>query len=107
MTSDTTGSILTLGGWVPGKVEELLEELCQERKALKYERLVTLMERAGCRVRTTKEGCRITHPEVTGVIVQVPRPHNPGGRKDVKEPYVKKCIELLEKVLEGREVEDE
>ncbi|MGC8917686.1 MAG: hypothetical protein ACP5NF_11990 [Thermoanaerobaculum sp.] len=92
------------GGEVGEPVADALEELRKKQKSLTYRELQNILKRAGCRVRETKEGCRVSHAQALGFIVFVPRPHHPGGRKDVKQPYVKKCIELLEIVLEQGEV---
>jgi hypothetical protein len=60
------------------------------------------MEKAGCTVKTTKEGCLIHHSAVPGRLVPVAKPLGKGRRAVVKEPYVKQRINLLEAIGEER-----
>jgi hypothetical protein len=84
-------------------LRRVLAELRQRRRSLPYRELLRLMRSVGCEVTKTQEGCRITHPAVRGFVATVARPHGPGARRDVREPYVKNCIRLLEQVVEAKE----
>lgn len=82
-------------------IEATISELRRRRNGLGYGDLVKLMERAGCIVKPTQEGCLVRHPEVRGYMATVARPHGRAAGNKVKEPYVKNCIRLLEDVQEG------
>jgi hypothetical protein len=83
-------------------LDSIIQALEASRKASSFAQLVSWMEKAGCTVKMTKEGCLFYHPAVTGRLVPVPKPHGKGRRAVVKEPYVKQCIKLLEAIGEER-----
>lgn len=88
-------------------VRNVLILLRQRKRSLPYSELQQLMKQADCRLTTTAEGCRITHPSVRGFVAMVAQPHGRGAGKDVREAYVKNCIRLLERALEAEEEPDE
>ena len=77
-------------------VAEVIKDLTRRQRSLPYDELLTLMQRAGCGVKETKEGCRITHPQVRGFVAMVARPHGSRSGNRVKSPYVRNCIKLLD-----------
>ncbi len=82
-------------------VDEIIEELRRAKKKTTFERLVTVMESMGCRVRPNKDGCVISHSLVREYRVTVARPHGKSGGKYVKAPYIGYCVRLLGLVKDG------
>ena len=77
-------------------IAQVIDELTRRQRSVPYDELLTLMQRAGCSVTKTKEGCRITHPQVRGFVATVAKPHGGKSGNSVKSPYVRNCVKLLE-----------
>ncbi len=81
-------------------IAQVIDELTRKQRSLPYDELLALMQRSGCGVKTTKEGCRITHPQVRGFVAMVAKPHGSSSGNSVRAPYVRNCIKLLESARE-------
>lgn len=84
-------------------IDEIIEELQGAKKKTTFKRLVTVMESAGCRARSNKDGCVISHSLVRKYRVTVARPHGKSGGKYVKAPYIGYCVRLLGLVKDAEE----
>ena len=84
-----------------GDLESIIATLRDRRKTLKFNDLRSLMDRAGCEAKPTREGCMFRHDLVPGMQVPIAKPHGRSGGNDVREPYVKQCIKLLEELRDN------
>jgi len=85
---------------VDKNLEEIIHRLQEKRKSTRYSELKNLMKEAGCSERPTQHGCLFSHPAVTGERVSVAKPHGQSGGNQVKSPYIDRCIDLLQTVVD-------